>query len=136
MVVAAIGMLLCTIAGNPVLVAQEQTVEQLAAAIVMTFARFVEWSPQEFPSASAAIVIGIVADEDVAGALETKSRGKNVAARTISVKRLQWDSDLAGVHMLFIGEAEKRHLGAMLDRIDRGRSLPYRTSQSLVAPAA
>ena len=59
----------------------------------MTFARFVEWSPQEFPSASAPIVVGIVADEAVAVALETIARGKNVAGRTIAVKRLQWDSD-------------------------------------------
>ena len=29
----------------------------------------------------------------------------------MAVKRLQWDSEVAGVHMLFVGEAEKRHLG-------------------------
>ena len=35
----------------------------------------------------------------------------------MAVKRLQWDSDVAGVHMLFIGETEKRHLGFVLERV-------------------
>jgi len=127
-VVALIWMLLRTDAGNRIAGAQEQTVEQLEAAVVMTLARFVEWSAQEFPSASAAIVIAIVADEEVAIALETNSRGKNVAGRTIAVKRLQWDSDFAGVHMLFIGDAERRHVGVVLDRI---RSRPIVTVSHL-----
>jgi hypothetical protein len=65
--------------------AEEQTVEQLEAAVVMTFARFVEWSPQKFFSASAPIVVGIVADEAVALALETIAPGKNVAGRPVAV---------------------------------------------------
>jgi hypothetical protein len=108
--------------------ADTQTVEQLQAAVVITFARFVEWSPLEFASASAPIVIGIVADEAVAVALETSSRGKNVAGRTIAVKRLQWDSDDAGVHMLFVGETEKRHLAVVLERL---RSRPVVTVSPL-----
>jgi hypothetical protein len=97
--------------------AQGQTVEQLEAAVVMTFARFVEWSPADFPSATAPIVIGIVADETVAVALEAGSRGRNVAGRTIAVKRLQWDSVDAGVHMLFAGDMDPRHLAILLDRV-------------------
>jgi uncharacterized protein DUF4154 len=96
---------------------QVQTVEQLKAAVILTFARFVEWSPQEFSSASAPIVVGVVADEAVALALETTARGKNVAGRTMAVTRLQWDSEIAGVHMLFVGEEEKRHLGVVLERV-------------------
>jgi hypothetical protein len=97
--------------------AQDPTVEQLEAAVVMTFARFVEWPPQEFTSASAPIVVAVVADEGVAQALETVARGKNVAGRTIAVSRLQWDSDVAGVHMIFVGAVERRHLEALLERV-------------------
>ncbi len=107
---------------------QGQTVEQLEAAVVMTFARFVEWSPSQFPSASAPIVIGIVADEAVAVALEAGSRGKNVAGRTIAVRRLQWDGVDPGVHMLFIGEMDRRHLVAVLADV---RSRPIVTVSAL-----
>jgi hypothetical protein len=130
--IIAILAMLWTAAGigarAPAVDGQTQTVEQLEAAVVITFARFVEWPPLEFSSATAPIVVGIVADEGVAVALETNSRGKNVAGRTIAVKRLQWDSDDAGVHMLFIGETEKRHLSVVLERV---RSRPVVTVSPL-----
>lgn len=96
---------------------EQQTVEQLEAAVIMTFARFIEWSPEEFSSAAAPIVVGIIGDEAVAIALETIARGKNIAGRTMAVKRLQWDSEIVGVQMVFIGEPEKRRLRLVLDRI-------------------
>jgi hypothetical protein len=107
---------------------QGQTVEQLEASIVLTFARFVEWPPAEFRSDTAPIVVGIVGDEAVAAALETVSRGKNVAGRTIAVKRLQWDSDSVGVHMLFVGDSVKRHLAVVLEQV---RSRPVVTVSRL-----
>jgi hypothetical protein len=96
---------------------EQQTVEQLEAAVIMTFARFIEWSPEEFSSSAAPIVVGIIGDEAVAIALETIARGKNVAGRTMAVRRLQWDSEIVGVQMIFIGEPEKRRLRVVLDRI-------------------
>jgi hypothetical protein len=115
----------CAIAGAPAPAlaaapapgAEPQTVEQLQAAVILTFARFVEWSPAAFVAASAPIVIGVVADETVAEALEAIARGRNVAGRTISVRRLQWDSDDAGIHMLFLGATEKRHLALVVARV-------------------
>jgi hypothetical protein len=53
----------------------------------------------------------------VAEALEVLARGRVVAGRGISVKRLQWDSDDAGVHMLFLGAPAKRHLALVIDRV-------------------
>ena len=94
-----------------------QTVYELEAAVVVTFARFVEWSPQRFASASAPIVVGILDDEDVALALETIARGKNIAGRSMAVKRLQWNSDFSDVHVLFFGETAKRHLTVVLKQI-------------------
>ena len=117
-IVALTGMLTVAGASRHAAGAQQaQTVEQLKAAVVLTFARFVEWSPQEFASATAPIVAGVIADEAVAVALETTAHGKNVAGRTMAVTRLQWDSEAAGVHMLYVGEAEKRHLGVVLERV-------------------
>jgi hypothetical protein len=96
-----------------------QTIDQLQGSLLVTFARFVEWPPVSFPSAVAPIVIGIAADEGVTEALDRSSRGKTVAGRAIVIKRLQWDSDFAGVHMVFLGETGKRHMGLILDRVRR-----------------
>jgi hypothetical protein len=93
------------------------TIDQLEASVVMTFARFVEWPVERFPSPASPILVGVVGDELLAVALEATSRGKTIAGRTMTVARLQWDSDFAGVHMLFLGEAQKRHLGVVLERV-------------------
>lgn len=100
------------------------TVQELEAALVLSFARFVEWPAEEFRSPTAPIVIGIVADEAVAAALEARSRGQNVAGRTVAVERVQWDGDVADMHVLFIGDGARRHLGVVLERV---RALPIVT---------
>jgi hypothetical protein len=115
-ILVGLGLLAASGARVPVVRAEPQSMEQLEAAVVMTFARFVEWSPLDFASAAAPIVVGVVANEGVAEALETSSRGKNVAGRTIDVSRGQWDSDVSGLHMLFIGDLDKRHLEVLLAR--------------------
>jgi hypothetical protein len=113
----AMAWLLAGRTGGDRVAAAPQTVEQLEAAIVLTFARFVEWSPADFTSPSAPIIVGVVADAGVALALEAIAEGKNVAGRTIAVKQLQWDSSVAGLHMIFVGETEKRHLELILEGI-------------------
>jgi hypothetical protein len=108
--------------------APAQTVEQLEASIVITFARFIEWPPQTFAFAAAPIVVGVVADEGVALALEVGSRDKLVAGRALAIKRLQWDSPATGVHILLVGDSEKRHLKAVLEGV---RSQPIVTVSRL-----
>lgn len=100
--------------------ADRPTVEQLEAAVMITFARFVEWPPAGFASAAAPIVIAVVGDETLAVELEQLSRGKQVAGRRVTITRRQWDSDDPGVHMLFLGMAEKRHLGMVLQAVRKG----------------
>jgi hypothetical protein len=95
------------------------TTEQLQAALLMTLARFTEWPSGEFSSASAPLVVGFVADEAVAEAFELIARGKNVSGRPVVARRLQWDSDTTGTHVLLIGEAERRRLVDVLERVQR-----------------
>jgi hypothetical protein len=127
-ILAVLWTLASTAASGGAGASQEQTIEHLTAAIVLTFARFVEWPAEGFSTAAAPIVVGIIADEPVALALEAGARGKNVAGRTIAVKRLRWDSEVGDLHMLFLGEAEKRHLGVVLER---ARARPIVTVSSL-----
>ncbi len=95
------------------------TTEQLQAALLMTFARFTEWPPGAFASPSAPLVVGFVTDEAVTGAFEVIARGKNVSGRPVVARRLQWDSDTTGTHVLLIGQSERRRLADVLDRVQR-----------------
>jgi hypothetical protein len=96
---------------------QPPSIEQLQAALLMTIARFVEWPPAAFPAAAAPFVVGIVSDEGVAMALEAASRARQVNGRSVVVKRMQWESDVTGVHLLVVGESERRRLGPLLQRL-------------------
>jgi hypothetical protein len=95
------------------------TTQQLQAALLMTFARFTEWVPGAFESTVSPLVIGFIADESAAEAFEAAARGKNVGGRPLVVKRLQWDSDVQGVHMLFIGDDERRRAAIIVERVQR-----------------
>ena len=72
-ILVGLGLLAAGGARVPVVRAERQTIDQLEAAVVMTFARFVEWSPLDFVSAASPIVVGVVAHEGVAEALEISS---------------------------------------------------------------
>jgi hypothetical protein len=98
------------------------TIEQLQATLLITVARYVEWPSAAFASASAPIVVGIVSDEAVAEELATTSAGRKVNGRAMVAKRLQWDSDMAGVHVLLVGQVERRRVVALLEQV-RGKPI-------------
>ncbi len=96
---------------------EQPTMEQLRAALVVTIARFVEWPDASFASPAAPLVIAVVSDESTSLSVEAVSRGRLVNGRPVTVRRAQWDSDLTGVHVLFVGEAERRRVPALLERV-------------------
>jgi len=98
------------------------TIDQLQAAMIITIARFVEWPRSAFASPALPIVIAIVADQAVADALEASVAGRNINGRAVVVKRLQWDSDTAGIHLLFVGKSEQRRVAALLEHV-RGKPI-------------
>jgi hypothetical protein len=93
------------------------TIQQLEATLLLTVAKFVEWPAAAFPSPAAPVVIGVVADEAVFVAIGSTSHGRQVNGRPVVARRLQWDSDMTGVHLLYVGQSEARRLNALLEPI-------------------
>jgi hypothetical protein len=100
------------------------TIEHLQATLLITVARYVEWPSTAFTSPTTALVVGIVSDDAVAEAFAATAAGRNIGGRAIAVKRLQWESDMTGVHLLLIGQVERRRVAALLEQI---RSKPILT---------
>jgi hypothetical protein len=100
------------------------TIEQLQATLLITVARYVEWPSTAFTSATAPMVVGIVSDDAVAEAFAATAAGRNIHGRAMVMKRLQWESDMTGVHLLLIGQVERRRVVALLEQI---RSKPILT---------
>lgn len=104
---------LVAVPGNEARAASEA---QVKAAFLYNFAKFVEWPAQAFSDASAAIVVGIVGDDQMADAADKTCRGKTIDGRRLVCKRLSGDSSTDGCQVLFIGSGERRRVGEILDR--------------------
>jgi hypothetical protein len=90
------------------------TLEQLEAALLITFANYTVWPASALPAAAAPIVVGVVGDQALADTFQEVSRERRVGGRPLATKVLQWESDLSGVHVLFMGQIERRHVTALL----------------------
>lgn len=96
--------------------AQVATTDEVKAAFLVNFAKFVEWP--EDPPASALFIIGVLGSDRIADLLREFVRGKAIGSRPLAVRRLSGNEDVAGFHMLFVGQSEKDRLPDLLRRVD------------------
>jgi hypothetical protein len=101
------------------MVASEERVE---AAYLHKFLNYAEWPPAGFPQADTPYVIGVAGDDTVADELARIAAGRSVNNRGVIVKRLLPGDTVNGLHMLFVGRAERAHLSQWL-RLARGRPI-------------
>jgi uncharacterized protein DUF4154 len=87
---------------------------QIKAAFLYKFGDFVQWPPAALARADAPFAIGVMGAEELAAALEQVVANRSVQGRPVSVRRLRRGDSLAGLHMLFVGEAESARLGDIL----------------------
>lgn len=83
------------------------------AAFVFKFLSYVEWPQNAFGPPDAPIVVGVVAADEIAAELADAVHGRSVGTRPVEVRRLRPSDPLAGVHVLFIGAAERARIGAL-----------------------
>jgi hypothetical protein len=81
--------------------AAQFSIDAVKAAYLFRFAQYVEWPAQ---SANAPFVFGVAGAEDVAVHLERLLPGMPVDGRRAVVRRVSRPQDLAGVHILYVGE--------------------------------
>jgi hypothetical protein len=94
--------------------AREVTEQEVKAAMVFNFAKFVEWPPQVFPNAQDPLILGILEQEPLAGALDALA-GKTVQGRRLVVKKSNRLDDLKKCHLFFASSREKRDLRQILE---------------------
>jgi hypothetical protein len=87
--------------------------QQLKAALLFNFTKFVEWSPASFPTPDSPLVIGVLGSNPFADEMENVAKNRNVNGHKISVKRLQGAAGARGVHLLFVSASEDARLGEL-----------------------
>jgi len=83
--------------------AQAQSEDQVMAAFLLNFARYVEWPANAFASDDAPLRICMLASPEFSDVVSSTVSGKNVGSRTVVV---EMTSDLASAkscHVLFLG---------------------------------
>ena len=84
------------------------------AAFLYKFLGYAEFPPSVFVDASAPVVIGVVAADDMAAELGRIVAGRTVNNRPVLVKTLRESEAPAGVHLLFVGGADNARVARVL----------------------
>jgi hypothetical protein len=110
-------IVLAVIAGLSARSATAQSVadeNQVKAAYLLNFARFVEWPADVLPPSSP-LIIGVIGDNPLDGALEEVLRGKSANGHPIHLRRLRWDEVLlTSCQIVFISNSDEAHLPQIL----------------------
>jgi hypothetical protein len=91
---------------------EAQQVEQLKAAFIYNFAKFVQWPPSGFPQDNAPLVIGVLAHDRLTEALELLS-GKSVQGKTIVVRKGGSLDDLKNCQIAVLSGSNWTSLGPL-----------------------
>jgi hypothetical protein len=88
--------------------------QQVKAAFLYNFTKFVEWPDRDLGEAGRSIVIGVIGSPAIRDELEKIVRGRKVNGRDITVRLLETIPDSPSVDLLFItAEAEARLAGKL-----------------------
>jgi hypothetical protein len=99
------GLAVLTALMAPATAATEEPAQRLEyrvkAAFLYNFARFVTW-PADSPRTSEAVVIGILGKDPFGALLDSTVLGKTVGGKPFKVRRIPWEGDITGCHLVFI----------------------------------
>jgi hypothetical protein len=82
--------------------------EQVEAAYLFSFSKFVDWPPQAFESSAAPIRLCVLRDPSFESELNQIVRGKTVGGRSVAVLTVDTAEQSRACHILFIGSARDR----------------------------
>lgn len=103
----------CTLASAQTTTPSEQ---QIKAIFIYKFCLYVEWPAGTFDNASSPLTIGIVGADEIAAELELKAKELVVDGRLLVVRRLDLDSKLDNLQLLFISQTHDDKLAYWVAR--------------------
>lgn len=107
--------------------------EEVKAAFIYQFTRFVEWPDAAFARPGTPWRVGLLGDPPVEEALEHALRGKRIDRRGFEVRRVGAVENLRGCHIVFVPEAEAHRLPQVLEALRGTPALVVGESQGFAA---
>lgn len=93
---------------------QTATTDEVKAAFLFNFAKFVEWPAMN----DGALQIGVLGNDGLGDSLREIVRGKTVNGRPLATRRVNPNDDLSRLHVLFVGASEKARVADVLKRVE------------------
>lgn len=94
------------------------SMEEVQAAYLYNFAKFIEWPDSSFDRDARSFRIGVVGDEAFAEILESTVQGRTIRDRPLVVENLRVGADPKGYHIVFIGSGAKGDMDRILKELD------------------
>lgn len=104
--------------------------QQVKAAFLYNFAKFVEWPPQAFATASDPFVVCAYGKNQVFDALKQGVEDKTVQNRTILVKAVTTLGEAKACQVLYFDHASTGHLSEMLPALQKAHVLTVGETKS------
>jgi hypothetical protein len=95
------------------------TEQQVKAAFIYNFTRFVDWPPEAFESANAPFVIGVLGNDPVASYLEDLVKDEKLDTHNIIVQRFTDLKQIDQCNILFISAEEAAKNNKLIPSINR-----------------
>lgn len=95
-------VLLCAVFPSPAAIAQSATEDQVKAAYLFNFAKFIEWPAEAFDRADAPINFCTLGRSPVVDQMDSSVRGKSISGRIVMVKHLHAPEETKGCHLVFL----------------------------------
>jgi hypothetical protein len=87
--------------------------QQLKAAFLYNFTKFIEWPARSFPDESSPIIIGLLDRNPFGDELDQVVKGRLVNGRAIVVRIVHTAEDAHAAHLLFVPEGEEGRLAVV-----------------------
>ena len=94
--------------------AQPSLEYNVKAALLLNFARFIEWPERAFASSKAPLEICVFTPDPFGEALERALQGETVSTRPIVTRDVSGPSETAGCHLLFIAAGTESRATAIM----------------------
>lgn len=103
--------------------ATQVTEDQLKAAFIYNFTKFVEWPKNSFPDAKSPLVIGVMGNSLFAAEVESAVKDRHVNGRGFVVQRVKSPESAQGLHLLFVEAEQATHFDEMKEILKRNSVL-------------
>jgi YfiR/HmsC-like len=105
---------------------------RVKAAFLFHFAQLVDWPPESLGPGDRQLIFCTLGEPAESNALESIVEGKQIGSHPIKVQHLRESDDLRSCRLLYILILDKKHVGAILARLENASTLTVGESEDFV----